>query len=98
MASATIRGPFPFRHDDMSIDSEVFTRYAKAEKEFCEKAGAMFAQVIQEIEDKHGIAIAEVRATMDRAGPDHWDRANCVLVREAQSDALDTAMVAQTVS
>jgi len=79
----------------MSIDSEVFTRYAKAEKEFCAKAGAMLAQVIQEIEDKHGIAIAEVRITMDRAGLDPWNRANCVLVREAPSDAADKAMVAQ---
>ena len=82
----------------MSIDSESFTRYAKAEKEFCEKAGAMLAQVIREIEDKHGIAIAEVRVTMDRAGPNGWSRANCVLVREVQRHADDKTMVAQTAS
>ncbi len=82
----------------MSIDSEAFTRYAKAEKEFCEKVGAMLARVIQEIEDKHGIGIAEVRVTMDRAGPNGWSRANCVLVREAQTDADDKTMVAQTAS
>jgi hypothetical protein len=77
----------------MSIDSEAFIRYANAEKEFCEKAGAMLAQVIQEIEDNHDIAIAEVRVTMDRAGPNSWSRANCVLVREVQSDADDKKMV-----
>jgi hypothetical protein len=82
----------------MSIDSEAFTRYAKAEKEFCEKAGAMLAQTIQEIEDKHGIQIAEVRVTMDRAGPNSWSRANCVLVREVQRHADDKTMVAQTAS
>ena len=78
----------------MSIDSQSFTCYAKAEKEFCEKAGAMLAQTIQEIQDKHGIEIAEVRVTMDRAGPKGWPRANCVLVREVQSDANDKTVVA----
>ncbi len=77
----------------MSIDSESFTCYAKAEKEFCEKAGAMLDQTIQEIQDKQGIEIAEVRVTMDRAGPNGWSRANCVLVREVQSDADDKKMV-----
>jgi hypothetical protein len=82
----------------MSIDSEAFTRYAKAEKEFCENVGPMLVLVIQEIEDKHGIEIAEVRVTMDRAGPNGWSRANCVLVREVQSHADDKTMVEQTAS
>jgi len=73
----------------MSIDSEAFTRYAKAERELCEKAGTMLSRILEEIQDNHGIVIAEIRITMDRAGPNGWSRANCVLVREAQAGTGD---------
>jgi hypothetical protein len=49
----------------MSIDTETFARYAKAEKDLCQKASAVLTKVIKEIEDTHGIKIAEVRVTMD---------------------------------
>jgi hypothetical protein len=70
----------------MSIESEIFTRYANAEKELCEKAGAFLAQVIRQIELKHGIRIAEFRVTLDPHGPMGQSRANCALVREATID------------
>ena len=71
----------------MSTDSDSFTRYARAEKDFCDKAGEILAGVIQEIEAKHQVAIAEVRVTMDRAGANAWSLANCVLVRELEAPA-----------
>ena len=65
-----------------TTDSEVFLRYAKAEKELCEKAGAVLTQIISEVEDRHGIRIAEVRVTMDRPHSQNgWPAANCVMVR-----------------
>jgi hypothetical protein len=81
----------------VSIDSIVFARYAKAEREFCEKAGAILTTVMEDIEVKHGIAVAEVRVTMDRVGSNGWARANCVLVREVESnleqDAGDRSLI-----
>lgn len=77
----------------MSTDSDSFTRYAKAEKDFCDKAGAMLARVVQEIEKEHHIAIAEVRVTMDRAGGNSWSLANCVLVSEVEAPAESKAIV-----
>ena len=70
----------------MSAVSDTFARYATAEKELCESVGTTLAQAIQEIEDKYGIRIAELRVTMDRAGPLGSSRANCVLVREVLGD------------
>jgi hypothetical protein len=72
--------------EDMSIEGEIFTRYASAEKELCDKAGAFLAQAIRQIEVKHGIRIAEFRVTMDPHGPMGGSRANCALVREATID------------
>ena len=76
----------------MSTDSDSFTRYARAEKDFCDKAGEILARVIQEIEAKHHVAIAEVRVTMDRAGANAWSLANCVLVRELATPAATKAI------
>ena len=50
----------------MSIDSESFTRYAKAEKECCEKVGAMLAKTMQEIEAKHGNSAIGITLAIDR--------------------------------
>jgi len=66
----------------MSRESDEFARYAKAEKELCEKVGETIAQAIQEVEHKFGFGIAEVRVTMDKTGIAGRSRANCVLVRE----------------
>lgn len=72
----------------MCTDGKVFLRYAKAERELCEMAGAVLTHSISEIESRHGIRIAELRVTMDRAHSiNGWPAANCVMVREEEMDA-----------
>ena len=76
----------------MSIDTETFVRYARAEKDLCQKASAVLTQIIKEIEDTHGIKIAEVRVTVDHSDlSNSWPVANCVVVREHQGSASDRA-------
>ena len=76
----------------MCTDSEAFLRYAKAEKELCETAGAVLTKIIKEIEIRHDIRIAELRVTMDRAHSlNGWPAANCVMVREEEVDATHEA-------
>lgn len=71
--------------EGMSTAGEAFLRYANAEKELCEKAGAVLIHIITEIEDRYGIKIAELRVTMDpRRSANGWSAANCVMVREQQ--------------
>jgi hypothetical protein len=65
------------------MDSKAFLRYAKAERELCEMAGAVLTNIMNEIESRHGIRIAELRVTMDRSHSlNGWHAANCVMVRE----------------
>jgi hypothetical protein len=72
----------------MRTAGEDFLRYAKAERELCEMAGAVLTNIIKEIEIRHGIRIAELRVTMDRAHSlNGWPAANCVMVREEEVDA-----------
>ena len=74
----------------MSIDAETFVRYAKAEKDLCQKAGAALTKIIEEIEESHGIKIAEVRVTMDPSdSANGWSAANCVMVTERRGCASD---------
>ena len=76
----------------MSIDSETFVRYARAEKDLCQKASPVLAKIIKEIEESHGIKIAEVRVTMDPSdSANGWSAANCVMVREHQDFVSDGA-------
>ena len=76
----------------MCADSEAFLRYAKAERELCETAGAVLTNIIKEIEIRHDIRIAELRVTMDRAHSlNGWPAANCVMVREEEVDATRQA-------
>lgn len=76
----------------MSTDTETFVRYAKAEKDLCQKASVVLTQIIKEIEETHGIKIAEVRVTMDQSdSANGWSAANCVMVREQQDLASDRA-------
>ena len=76
----------------MGVDGEAFLRYAKAERELCETAGAVLTNIIKEIEIRHGIRIAELRVTMDRAHSlNGWPAANCVMVREEEVDATHEA-------
>jgi hypothetical protein len=75
----------------MSIDTEVFVRYARAEKDLCQKASAVLTKIIKEIEDSHSVKIAEVRVTMDPSdSANGWSAANCVMVRERQNSDRTT--------
>ena len=72
----------------MSADGKAFVRYAKAERELCEMAGTALTNIINEIESRHNIRIAELRVTMDRAHAlNGWPAANCVMVREEEVEA-----------
>jgi hypothetical protein len=74
------------------MDSKAFLRYAKAERELCEMAGAVLTNIMNEIESRHGIRIAELRVTMDRAHSlNGWHTANCVMVREEEIDVAHEA-------
>ena len=54
----------------------------------CETAGTVLTSIINEIETRHGIRIAELRVTMDRSHSlNGWPAANCVMVREDEVDA-----------
>lgn len=76
----------------MCTDGKAFLRYAKAERELCEMAGAVFTRIINEIESRHGIRIAELRVTMDRSHSlNGWPAANCVMVREDEVDVEHSA-------
>jgi len=72
----------------MRTDGKAFSRYAKADRELCEMAGAVLTNIINEIESRHGIRLAELRVTMDRApSVNGWPAANCVMVREDEVEA-----------
>jgi uncharacterized protein (UPF0210 family) len=74
----------------MSTDAETFIRYARAEKDLCQKAGTALTKIIKEIEESHGIKIAEVRVTMDPLdSANGWSTANCVMVCERRGCASD---------
>ena len=74
----------------MCTDSEGFTQYAKAERDLCQKAGMALTGIVNEIESRYGIRIAELRVTMDRShSPNGWPAANCVMVREEEGDAAN---------
>jgi hypothetical protein len=68
----------------MSTDGDEFSRIASAEKQLCEQAGPLLAEIIRGVEDRYGVKIAEVRVTMDSVPGDGWSGANCVLVREEE--------------
>lgn len=74
----------------MSMDTETFVRYARAEKDLCQKAGVAMSKIIKEVERSHGIKIAEVRVTVDHSDlSNSWPVANCVMVREQPGSASD---------
>jgi hypothetical protein len=78
----------------MCTDGEAFTRYAKAEKELCERAGTVLAKIIDEIESRYGFKIAELRVTMDRIhSANGWPAANCVMVREEEVEAAPVTKI-----
>lgn len=66
----------------MSNVSENFVPYAHAEKELCDIAGPLLADVIKEVERRNGIKIREIRVTMETPTAETmWSGANCVIVR-----------------
>jgi hypothetical protein len=70
----------------VSHDGEQFGRIASAEKQLCEQAGPLLAEIIRGVQDRFGVKIAEVRVTMDQPNPaDGWSGANCVIVRESEA-------------
>ncbi len=70
----------------MSTDGDEVGRIASAEKQLCERAGPLLGQIIREVEESHGVRIAELRITMDPSNPANgWSGANCVIVREDES-------------
>ena len=72
----------------MSSDGDEFGRMASAEKQLCDQAGPLLAEIIRGVEERYGIRIAEVRVTMQPSEPgDGWSGANCVIVREDENPA-----------
>jgi hypothetical protein len=87
----TVSGTISFERQGMSIDTEAFVRYARAEKDLCRKASAVLTKIIKEIEDSHSVNIAEVRVTMDPSdSANGWSAANCVMVRERRNSDRTT--------
>lgn len=67
---------------DMSTANDNFAPYAQAEKELCDKAGPLLAEILKEVEQRNGIAIKEIRVTFEEPAPTNlWSGANCVIVR-----------------
>ena len=65
----------------MSTDGEQFGRIASAEKQLCDQAGPLLAEIIRGVEDRYGVKIAEVRVTVDSIPGDRWSGANCAWPR-----------------
>jgi len=75
----------------MSTEGDEFGRISSAEKQLCDQAGPLIAEIVHGVEERYGIRIAELRVTMERSEPGHgWSGANCVIVREGD-DAVDMA-------
>jgi hypothetical protein len=70
----------------MSSDGDEFGRIASAEKQLCDQAGPLLAEIIRGVEERYGISIAELRVTMEPSEPGNgWSGANCVIVREGET-------------
>jgi hypothetical protein len=71
---------------EMSSDGDEFGRIASAEKQLCDQAGPLLAEIVHGVEERYGVKIAELRVTMEPSGPgDGWSGANCVIVREGDN-------------
>jgi hypothetical protein len=80
-----MRRYFGLEHQ-MSRDGDEFGRIASAEKQLCDQAGPLLAEIVQGVEERYGIKIAELRVTMEPSKPGNgWSGANCVIVREDES-------------
>jgi len=66
----------------MSISSEEFARYAKAERQLCDEAAPLLATIIRAIEVRTGLCVTEVRVTVDEANRSKDASAiNCTITR-----------------
>lgn len=66
----------------MSHPSEDFADIAKAEKQLCDEAGPLLAAIIRAVEARAGLAISEVRVTLDRTDNNNGPpTANCTIIR-----------------
>jgi hypothetical protein len=66
----------------MSYRSEDFADIAKAEKQLCDEAGPLLAAIIRAVEARAGLAITEVRVTLDRSdNSSSPSTANCTIIR-----------------
>jgi hypothetical protein len=66
----------------MSISSEEFARYAKAERQLCDEAAPLLATIIRAIEVHTGLCVTEVRVTVDEANRSKGASAiNCTIMR-----------------
>jgi hypothetical protein len=75
----------------MSSNGDEFGRIASAEKQLCDQAGPLLAEIVRGVEERYGIRIAELRVTMEPSEPGNgWSGANCVIVREGD-DSVDLA-------
>jgi hypothetical protein len=53
----------------MSSDGDEIGRIASAEKQLCDQAGPLLAEIIRGVEERYGISIAELRVTMEPSEP-----------------------------
>jgi hypothetical protein len=75
----------------MSSDGDEFGRIASAEKQLCDQAGPLLAEIVRGVEERYGIRIAELRVTMGASEPGNgWSGANCVIVRQG-NESVDLA-------
>jgi hypothetical protein len=53
----------------MSSDGDEFSRIASTEKQLCDQAGPLLAEIIRRAEDRYGVRIAELRVAMGPSEP-----------------------------
>jgi hypothetical protein len=66
----------------MSHWSEDFARIADAERQLCDEAGPLLAAIVRAVQATSGLAINEIRVTLDGAvNADGVSTANCTIIR-----------------
>ncbi len=74
----------------MSNVSDEFARYARAERQFCDEAAPVVAEIIQMIEVQAGLCITEIRVTVDWAKRSEGAiSANCTIVHAHNASTSD---------
>ncbi len=74
----------------MSNVSDEFARYARAERQFCDDAGPVLAEIVQALEVRAGLCITEIRVTVDWAKRSEGAiSANCTIVHAHNASTSD---------